>query len=226
MNVLIIEDDPMVEFIHRNYLEKVAIFREIYSTNSQIEAHHFLEKYPIDLILLDIHIKDGNGLILLEELRAIHINAEVIAITAASEAQIVKSSFHLGVIDYLIKPFTFDRFEVAIQRFLQHHKAFDEATVGQETIDHYHHKFSVANPVSHQGLDEKGLSETTYQHILQAISRLKQPFTIQELADASQFSHVSVRKYVAYMEEQGELISEQIYTKVGRPFKANRKAIQ
>ena len=86
----------------------MAIFRKIYSTNSQIEAHHFLEKYPIDLILLDIHIKDGNGLILLEELRANHINAEVIAITAASEAQIVKSSFHLGVIDYLIKPFTFD----------------------------------------------------------------------------------------------------------------------
>ena len=38
MNVLIIEDDPMVEFIHRNYLEKAALFQAIYSANTFKDA--------------------------------------------------------------------------------------------------------------------------------------------------------------------------------------------
>lgn len=66
MNVLIIEDDPMVDFIHRNYLEKTALFDSIMSSNSMASAQNILTTYAIDLILLDIHIIDGNGISFLE----------------------------------------------------------------------------------------------------------------------------------------------------------------
>lgn len=62
MNVLIIEDNPMVDFIHRNYLEKAALFDSIMSSNSMASAQNILTTYAIDLILLDIHIIDGNGI--------------------------------------------------------------------------------------------------------------------------------------------------------------------
>lgn len=67
MNVLIIEDDPMVHFIHRNYLEKLNLFDRIISSDSMKAVQSILTDYAIDLILLDIHITDGNGIQFLEK---------------------------------------------------------------------------------------------------------------------------------------------------------------
>lgn len=120
MNVLIIEDDSMVDFIHRNYLEKTALFDSIMSSNSMASAQNILTTYAIDLILLDIHIIDGNGISFLETLRAQHHPCEVIIISAANDGNSIRDGFHLGIIDYLIKPFTFERFEESIRQFVAH----------------------------------------------------------------------------------------------------------
>ncbi|MCC9882213.1 two-component system response regulator, partial [Streptococcus agalactiae] len=101
---------------------------------------------------------------------------------------------------------------------LNHYHTFEADKIYQDNIDHFQ-KIDSGWLEGEVKLDEKGLSEITYQHILDAIQELEQPFTIQELAKCSQFSHVSVRKYIAYMEEKGLLTSQQIYTKVGRPYK-------
>ncbi|BCK47584.1 two-component response regulator [Streptococcus dysgalactiae subsp. equisimilis] len=50
MNVLIIEDDPMVDFIHRNYLEKLNLFDRIISSDSMKAVQSILTDYVIDLI--------------------------------------------------------------------------------------------------------------------------------------------------------------------------------
>src|SRR5574337_556180 len=79
MHVLIVEDDPMVEFIHRNYLEKSNKFSAIYSANSLQAAQEILDSKSVDLLLLDIHLKDGNGLDLLSHIRKLtqsHVSVE------------------------------------------------------------------------------------------------------------------------------------------------------
>ncbi|MDT0788368.1 hypothetical protein RNR84_12215, partial [Staphylococcus pseudintermedius] len=63
----------MVDFIHRNYLEKLNLFDRIISSDSMKAVQSILTDYAIDLILLDIHITDGNGIQFLEKLRAQHI---------------------------------------------------------------------------------------------------------------------------------------------------------
>lgn len=218
MNVLIIEDDPMVEFIHRNYLEKLDLFQEIYSAATVQAAENLLADKAIDLILLDIHLKDGNGLDILSNLRICKTSHEVIVITAANEAHSVKEGLHLGVIDYLIKPFTFDRFKQSIALFQEKKKQLETAKVSQETIDSLIKK-STAAPSEEL---EKGLSVDTLEHILKVINEIKQPFTIQELADHCGLSHVSVRKYISHLDQTQQLKAETIYTKVGRPYKAFR----
>ncbi|CAM4239473.1 two-component system response regulator [Streptococcus penaeicida] len=225
MNVLIIEDDPMVDFIHRNYLEKIGHFNTILSSDSIQDAQLKLKEFPIHLILLDIHIKDGNGITLLEYIRNHRVNCEVIIISAANDGKIIKSGFHLGIIDYLIKPFTYDRFEVSINRFLDHQKQLNQSIINQDDIDALKKlnssiHFETTNKEK-QFLD-KGLSQATYQLIIDSISKLPNPFTIQDVTEISSLSHVSVRKYIAYLEENKQLVSEQIYTKVGRPYRVYR----
>lgn len=224
MNVLIIEDDPMVDFIHRNYLEKVNKFQIILSSDSVSDALNKLDHYNIDLILLDIHIKEGNGIKFLENLRLKHHNCEVIIISAVNDGKIVKSGFHFGIVDYLIKPFTFERFESSITSFLDRKKQLNQHIINQSQIDKL--KNGQNNKQKQDNIFlEKGLSESTYNLVLSTISTLNREFTIQELTDATNLSHVSVRKYVAFMEENEIIEAKQIYTKVGRPYKIYQRIL-
>lgn len=224
MNVLIIEDDPMVDFIHRNYLEKVNKFQIILSSDSVSDALNKLDHYNIDLILLDIHIKEGNGIQFLENLRLKHHNCEVIIISAVNDGKIVNSGFHFGIVDYLIKPFTFERFESSITSFLDRKKQLNQHIINQSQIDKL--KNGQNNKQKQDNIFlEKGLSESTYNLVLSTISTLNREFTIQELTDATNLSHVSVRKYVAFMEENEIIEAKQIYTKVGRPYKIYQRIL-
>ena len=97
---LIVEDDPMVEFIHRNYLEKIGRFQEIYSADAVTDAEYLLQNKQVDLVLLDVHLKNGNGLDLLKEIRNSQQAIEVILITAANETQTIQHGLHLGCLLY------------------------------------------------------------------------------------------------------------------------------
>ena len=158
---------------------------------------------------------------MLSELRTGPHPIEVILITAANEAQTVKDGLHLGVVDYLIKPFSNERFQQAIQLFFIRQHALATGALQQDTIDQLMlapTEEHMDRTIDNQTLD-KGLTPETLERIQKVIPSLKIPFTIQELANAAKLSHVSVRKYIAYLEEHRQLESQIIYTKVGRPYK-------
>lgn len=225
MNVLIIEDDPMVEFIHRNYLEQVGRFQEIYSADTVNEAKKVLQNKQTDLLLLDIHLKNGNGLELLNSIRKSQQTIEVILITAANEAQTVKVGLHLGALDYLIKPFTYERFLQSINLFFKRQEALGQESLPQSVID----QLLVPNQDTFSGQQDteldKGLSQETMSRIKEVIITFSEPFTIQDLSEASGLSHVSIRKYILYLEEHNYVTGQTIYTKVGRPYKIFRLAV-
>ena len=75
------------------------------------EALKFLRKFPIDLIFLDINMPNLSGIAVLKE---INQNTEAIFITAHSEYAV--ESYNLNAIDYLLKPFEFDRFLLALKK--------------------------------------------------------------------------------------------------------------
>lgn len=134
-NILIVEDDPMVQFIHRSYLERLAVFERIFSVETVEEAQEMLQKETIELLLLDIHLKDGNGLELLQKLREQQQAVDVIMITAADETRLISRSLHLGMLDYLIKPFSFERFAQSIQVFQQRRESLKHPRIAQQQID-------------------------------------------------------------------------------------------
>lgn len=221
MNVLIIEDDPMVEFIHRNYLEKMAFFTHIFSSGTLLDAEETIKNRHIDLVLLDIHLKDGSGLTFLSNLRKNRDAVEVIVITAANEGGIVREVLHLGALDYLIKPFTFERFKQSIQLFKKKRQQLETQEIKQAAIDEVIYLTGEDLPTKtvETPLEEKGLSTETYHIILTVLTELKQPFSVQDVVKISGLSHVSVRKYLAYLEAQGRILSNNVYLKVGRPYK-------
>lgn len=117
MNLLIIEDDPMVAYIHQKYLEKLIHQPTIFTVATIAEGLQLTKEKQPALVLLDVHLKDGNGLTYLATIRDEKIDTEVILITAANELENVKRSLHLGVLDYLVKPFSFERFQQSIENY-------------------------------------------------------------------------------------------------------------
>lgn len=224
-SVLIIEDDPMVSFIHQKYLEKITGFQPIYLAETIEMGLEQTRKNHPKLVLLDLHLKDGNGLSYLTSIRKERIDVEVILITAANELDSVKQSMHLGVLDYLIKPFSFERFAKSIQLYQEKQAQLSKTVsdLSQETIDSLFKQPRIQEPVKLEELPlEKGLTQSTLHLLMEKIKQLPPQFTVQELSEISQLSHVSVRKYLLFLENADILTSESVYLKVGRPYQLYR----
>ena len=77
-----------------------------------------------------------DGIETLKKIREKKIAAEVIMVTAANDSATIEETMHLGVIDYLIKPFAFERFQVALEKFVAHRKILKQNSIlDQSCID-------------------------------------------------------------------------------------------
>ena len=117
IKAIIVEDDPMVSFINKNYLGKMPGVFNAGAFSTAGDALAFLEKNDIDLIILDMYLPDMTGIDMLRKLRSAGDNTEVIMVTAANSLAEISSALSLGVLDYLVKPFEHDRFSQAIAKY-------------------------------------------------------------------------------------------------------------
>ena len=214
MKILMIEDEPLIQRIHQGYLHKIDATYKIVGSKDLDEARQYLKNDDIDLILLDIHLKGAHGLDLLSEIDRLTKVPDVIIISAATQSQFAQQALQAGVIDYLIKPFTFERFQQAILKWQQKRSMLQQEFIDQASLDALFQPTVTNNPTIEI---EKGLSKDTLIQILNHLTNRQVSFTIQELATELSLSHVSIRKYIQFLEQHQILTSETIYLKVGRP---------
>lgn len=111
INCIIIEDEPLAIEKLKSFISKLDSIWLLGSFSSAIPAIDYLKTNPVDLIFLDIEMKDLTGIQFLESIR---IDAKVI-ITTAYEQYAIKG-FELQVCDYLLKPISFERFIQAFNK--------------------------------------------------------------------------------------------------------------
>lgn len=217
--VLIVEDDPMVLSINQRYLQKIPNFMVAGTADSYEHAIQLTSQYFYDLILVDIHLKSGNGLELLKTWRKREYPAEIIMITAASQQEAIRISKHYGVTDYILKPFQFKRFKQSIELFQQNQLLLSSNSVlTQKEIDSLHHSDPLSiSEIEMENKLEKGLTQTTLDLIVSLIQQQKAGFTVSDITQATELSHVSVRKYLHYLESTQQIEMRLEYGTVGRP---------
>lgn len=111
MRVAIIDDEPLAREILESYLQKIPFVELVGCCKNAIEAFSILSKQPVDLLLLDINLPEILGT---EFLRNLKNPPLVIFTTAYSEYAI--ESYELNAVDYLLKPISFERFLLAINK--------------------------------------------------------------------------------------------------------------
>ena len=216
MKILIIDDDPMVAHINLKFANKAGY--EDVETASDIEsAKERLKQGDIDLVLLDVYLPTGKGTDILKWIRQENLSTDAILITADRSSETVEEAMNFGAVDYLIKPFDFARFQLAMEKFERKRNGFvGKKSVEQDDIDSIFFDSSSRSDRTKDML-EKGMSEKTYNAILEAIKAMDAPTTAEELGDKLGISRVSVRRYLEFMEGRGILEMKPIYGKKGRP---------
>lgn len=221
IKVFIVEDDPMVKEINIRFLEKVEGFTVIGDASSIEEAKDKIIKAKADLILLDIFLPDGKGIDLLKWIRIKEIYVDTILITADKCKASVDEAFKYGAIDYLIKPFKFDRFKEALynyrSRFIELRKVDN---MNQAYIDQY--ILNINSNFIEEEVQEKelckGLSLKTYNKIIDYMNqKYEEHLTAEEIAQGSGLARVTARRYLEKMSEEGKVEINQEYGKIGRP---------
>ena len=111
---LIVEDEPLARNLLVEYVKKVSSLELIQACSNPLQAIEVLRTQPIDLMFLDIQMPEITGISLLKTLQKKPL---VILTTAYSEYAL--ESYELDVVDYLLKPVTFDRFLRAVDKATQ-----------------------------------------------------------------------------------------------------------
>ena len=211
--ILIVEDDPMVALINKRFLENMGFKDILGPVQTEEEIIQLLDKENIDLILLDVYLPKKNGIDILKSLRYKKYLTDVIMITAANSVEEVKRAFAYGVTDYLVKPFEFERFEEAINKYKQKNNLLNKReALSQQDID-----------IISKSLEEKielpkGLNQKTLDRIMEFLKENKgKVWTLREIAYELKISNVTIKKYMDYLEDIKKVNVTLTSGNVGRP---------
>ena len=210
MRILIIEDDPMVAMIHKEYFKKKDLANDLNHVSTLGEAKTFLEKFDADLVVLDNYLTDGQGVEYLPELKGYPI----IMITAANDIQTVEAALTNGVVDYLVKPFTYERFSQAVDKVQEYVSLLSKEKINQDLIDDYLNSGRVEEE---EDSSPKGLSRITLKKVLENIKEQERGFTTQQVADDLDISRITIRKYLNHLVNINVLSEDAEYYTSGRP---------
>ena len=120
-HVIIVEDDPMVAFINRQYLQSDPLFVLDQTFTNGKDAIRYLETHKVDLTVVDYYMPLMNGMDFVKACRARGIDTYLVMITAANSADDFTTAISNGVMDYIVKPFSFERFQETLVKFKQVH---------------------------------------------------------------------------------------------------------
>jgi two-component system CitB family response regulator/CitB family two-component system response regulator MalR len=215
INVLIVEDDPMVALINRRYLEMIGNIKIYGPVITEEEIIINLTNEKIDLVLLDIYLPKKSGLDILKSLRDKKYLVDVIMITAANSVEELKRAFAYGATDYLVKPFEFPRFQEAFKKYRNKHDILlNDGTVNQEDID----SINNLNDKEKELNLPKGLNKRTLDKLTMFLNEnANEIWTLREIASSISISNVTVKKYMDYLEEIKKVNVKLTCGNVGRP---------
>ncbi len=121
---LIVDDEPLAREVLKAHLGKIDSIEIAGTAGDAIEAFDFLNKNKVDLIFLDIHMPEMKGTELIKNLK----NPPAVVLTTAYR-QYALEGYDLNVLDYLLKPISFERFLQTVEKFFVQYNQVDEVSL-------------------------------------------------------------------------------------------------
>ena len=224
IRVLVVEDEPLIAEAHSAYTERVAGFHVAAVAHTAQQALAALRATPIDLVLLDLHLPDRDGLDVCRALRAAGTGTDVLVVSSARDLAVVRAAVSLGVTHYLLKPFTFATFREKLLSYARYRSQLSNTgqVAAQHEIDRAFAALRSAPPDSLP----KGLDTGTLDLVLAVLREAAGAtgLSAAEMANRIGASRVTARRYLEHLTETGQVVRSPRYGGPGRPEVEYRRA--
>ncbi|MEV0368852.1 response regulator [Streptomyces sp. NPDC050636] len=215
IDVLVVDDDFYVAEVNSGYVSRIPGFRVVGRAHTAAEALTAVERGGVDLMLLDHYLPDEDGLRLVRRLRRLGHETDIIMISAAHGAELVRSALRNGVLQYLVKPFGFPALRAKLTSYAQMRTRLDRfAELGQGEVDEI---FGTLHTPVQAEAPPKGYSAATTERIRDVLVRAGQPLSAQEVADLTGVSRSTAQRYLKHLQECGRVQLTLKYGGAGRP---------
>ncbi|TFC01160.1 response regulator [Cryobacterium adonitolivorans] len=220
MRVLIVEDEPLTAEAHAAYLQRMPGFQHVGTAGTGQAALRQLTDAatsgaPIDLVLMDMNLPDLHGLDVSRRLRAANLDCDIIAITAIRDLHVVRGAVAAGVVQYLIKPFTYATFAQKLTTYRDFHRHLGERSLvtSQADVDQAFNSLRTPTPITLP----KGLAEGTLSAVTELLKANSAPVSATEVTEALGISRVTARRYLEHLADDGSVLRSPRYGTPGRP---------
>ncbi|KJS86699.1 MAG: chemotaxis protein CheY [Peptococcaceae bacterium BICA1-8] len=215
IRTVIVEDDPMVMEVNRQFILDVGGFQVVGVAETGIKAIEVVNNLRPHLVILDIYLPEKDGLETLKEIRNLNIPTDFIVVTAARDADTIQQVFRFGAVDFIVKPFKFERIKSALENYKELVRRLNKKSpLNQEDID----QITVAQKTNAAAIElPKGLTEVTMKQVLLLLMKNEKSFSAEEVAEGIGLARITARRYLDYLDKTGKVKLEAQYGSVGRP---------
>lgn len=234
IRVLLIEDDLMVQEVNRQFVEQVDGFTVVGVAGSGLEGMEQIRELKPDLAIMDIYMPQQDGIETLTQIRQEQLPVDVMVISAANDQRTIQRMLQYGAVDYIMKPFKFERVRQALEHYRSRKLALETSgPVSQSELDRMLHRSAQPNgstsgsaaassasqqealfPAPHEL--PKGLQAVTLKQIIQFLIQQTHALSAEEVAEGVGIARVTARRYLEYLEKSGKVRLDLQYG-VGRP---------
>tara|TARA_B110000091_G_C13809154_1_gene474065 strand:- start:104 stop:820 length:717 start_codon:yes stop_codon:yes gene_type:complete len=206
MNCIIIDDEQTARFITKTLCDQIQVLKVVAQFSDAIQAIKYLKTNDVDLIFLDIHMPHFTGLDFVKTLKKL----PQIILTTSDPKFAIEAFEYDSIVDYLLKPIVFSRFEKAIKKTQQHKIAME---------------FKTTSTISKQGSDYKNDFYVNIDRRLIKIDLL----SIYLIEAKGDYIHIKTEEqnYTVHstLKKIEEKLPKELFLKVHRSFIINVKKI-
>lgn len=216
IRVLVVEDDPMLAELNKRFVNKIDGFKVECVANNGEDAIKTIDDSKIDLVILDIYMPKIDGMELFRMVRNQNKMIDFILVTAANDTDKINEALKLGAVDYLVKPFEFERLEKSLLNYKDRKNLLvKKPFVEQKEID----KLFMQSYKEDKEKDlKKGLHKFTLKRIMNFLKENKDDLlSIEVISENMGMSKVTIRRYLDYLDEIGSVEKKIEYGSRGRP---------
>jgi len=216
IGVLVVEDEPVAADAHRAYVERVPGFVVCGVAYDGVGAIRQLgdSSSAVDLVLLDMHLPDLHGLDVVRSMRTAGHRADVIAVTSARDLEVVRAAVSQGVVQYLLKPFSFAALRDKLERYAAYRQQLaGDVASGQHEVDRV---LATLRGNDSSSLP-KGMSPDSLDSVVAVLRPSQESLSATEVATVLGASRVTARRYLEHLADSGLVVRRSRYGGAGRP---------
>jgi two-component system response regulator CitB len=224
LDVLIVEDEPHLADLHRDYIEQNFHLRVVGIAATLEQARQLIELHQPRLVLLDNYLPDGQGVTLIDDPLLKRVECSVIFITAASDMQTCSHAMRSGAFDYLLKPVFFHRLRASLERFMLLVQTLRQMkNVDQHALDKL---FNLPASDTPAAPSTKGIESITLERVKRVFSDAPENlWSVEHVVESVGISKTTGRRYLEYCVEIGFIGVEMQYGNIGHPRRLYRKIV-